>query len=137
RRVAVERARAGVDVRLLLPDDHTDAKPIRLASQNYYEEMLESGVHVYEYQGTMMHTKAVVVDGQWSIVGSPNMDIRSKELNMENVLGVLDAGFASELEATFRKDLAKSREIKLQEWRQRSWWQRLLERVCALFEEQY
>lgn len=54
-----------------------------------------------------------------------------------NVLGVLDAAFASELEATFRKDLAKSREIKLEEWRQRSWWHRLLERVCALFEEQY
>ena len=137
RRLVEQRARAGVDVRILLPDQHTDAKPIRLTTQGYYEEMLAAGVRVYEYQATMMHTKHVVVDGQWSIVGSPNMDIRSKELNMENVLGVLDAGFASELEATFRKDLAKSREIKLQEWRQRSWWHRLLERVCALFEEQY
>src|SRR5438093_5773573 len=137
RRLVEQRARAGVDVRILLPDEHTDAKPIRLTTQGYYEEMMEAGIRVYEYQSTMMHTKHVVVDGQWSIVGSPNMDIRSKELNMENVLGVLDAGFASELEATFRKDLAKSREIKLQEWRQRSWWHRLLERVCALFEEQY
>jgi len=137
RRLVEDRARAGVDVRILLPDEHTDAKPIRLTSQRYYEEMLESGIRVYEYQATMMHTKHVVVDGQWSIVGSANMDIRSKELNMENVLGVLDARFASELEATFRKDLEKSREIKLEEWRHRSWWQRLLERVCALFEEQY
>jgi len=137
RRLVEDRARAGVDVRILLPDEHTDAKPIRLTSQRYYEEMLEAGIRVYEYQATMMHTKHVVVDGQWSIVGSANMDIRSKELNMENVLGVLDARFASELEATFRKDLEKSREIKLEEWRRRSWWQRLLERVCALFEEQY
>jgi cardiolipin synthase len=85
----------------------------------------------------MMHTKHVIVDGKWSIVGSANMDIRSKELNMENVLGVLDAGFASELEAAFRKDLEKSREIKLEEWRRRGVVHRVLERICALFAEQY
>jgi cardiolipin synthase A/B len=137
RRLAEERARAGVDVRILLPDEHTDAKPIRLTSRYYYEEMLDAGVRVYEYQATMMHTKHVVVDGQWSIVGSANMDIRSKELNMENVLGILDTGFASELEATFLKDLQKSKEIKLDEWRRRGAWERFKERVCALFEEQY
>jgi len=135
--LAEERARAGVDVRILLPDEHTDAKPIRLTSQRYYEEMMEAGIRVYEYQTTMMHTKHVVVDGKWSIVGSPNMDIRSKELNMENILGILDAGFGAEMEATFLEDIKKAREIKLEEWRKRGPWQRLKERVCALFEEQY
>ena len=137
RRLAEQRARAGVDVRLLLPDEHTDAKPIRLTSRRYYDEMLEAGIRVYEYQATMMHTKHVVVDGKWSIVGSANMDIRSKELNMENVLGILDAGFAAELESTFLKDLEKSHEIKLDEWRRRGPWERFKERVCALFQEQY
>jgi cardiolipin synthase len=137
RRLVEARARSGVDVRILLPDEHTDAKPIRLTSQRYYEEMMEAGIRVYEYQATMMHSKHVVVDGKWSIVGSANMDIRSKELNMENVLGILDAGFGAEVEATFRKDLEKAREIRLEEWRRRGPWQRLGERVCALFEEQY
>jgi cardiolipin synthase len=137
RRLVEARARAGVDVRILLPDEHTDAKPIRLTSQRYYQEMMEAGIRVYEYQATMMHSKHVVVDGKWSIVGSANMDIRSKELNMENVLGVLDAGFGAEVEATFRKDLEKAREIRLEEWRRRGPWQRFKERVCALFEEQY
>jgi cardiolipin synthase A/B len=137
RRVAEDRARAGVDVRILLPNDHTDAKPIRLTSQRYYEEMMEAGIRVYEYQPTMIHSKSVIVDGKWSIVGSANMDIRSKELNMENVLGILDAGFAGELEAAFRKDLEKSKEIKLEEWRRRGVVQRVLERICALFAEQY
>ena len=137
RRVAEDRARAGVDVRILLPDNHTDAKPIRLTSQQYYEEMMEAGIRVYEYQPTMIHSKSVIVDGKWSIVGSANMDIRSKELNMENVLGILDAGFAGELEAAFRKDLEKSKEIKLEEWRRRGIFHRVLERVCALFAEQY
>jgi len=58
--------------------------PIRLASHRYYEEMMEAGIRIYEYQATMIHTKSVIVDGKWSIVGSANMDIRFKELNMEN-----------------------------------------------------
>jgi cardiolipin synthase len=98
---------------------------------------MEAGIRVYEYQATMMHSKHVVVDGKWSIVGSANMDIRSKELNMENVLGILDAGFAAEMEAAFLADLQKSREIRPDEWRRRGPWERLKERVCAMFEEQY
>jgi cardiolipin synthase len=137
RKVVADRARAGADVRLLLPDEHTDAIPIRLAGHHYFEELLEAGVKVYEYQPTMMHTKGVVVDGAWSIVGSANMDIRSKELNNENVLGILDEGFAREMEATFLEDLKKSEEIHLEQWRRRGWWEKTKERVAVLFAEQY
>jgi cardiolipin synthase len=137
RKVVADRARAGVDVRILLPDEHTDAKPIRLTSHGYYEELLAAGVKVYEYQPTMMHTKGVVVDGAWSIVGSANMDVRSKELNNENVLGILDEGFAREVEATFFEDLKKAQEIHLEEWRRRGWWAKTKERVAVLFAEQY
>jgi cardiolipin synthase len=78
RQVAMERARAGVDVRLLLPGEHTDAKPIRWASHRYYDQLLAAGVRIYEYQPTFMHAKLLVVDGQWAIVGSANMDLRSE-----------------------------------------------------------
>jgi len=137
RKVVADRARAGADVRILLPDEHTDARPIRLASHAYFEELLAAGVKVYEYQPTMMHTKGVVVDGAWSVVGSANMDIRSRELNSENVLGILDEGFAREMEATFFEDLKKAQEIHLEEWRRRGWWEKAKERVAVLFAEQY
>jgi cardiolipin synthase len=137
REVVAGRARAGVDVRILLPDEHTDAKPIRLTSHRYYEQLLEAGVHVYEYQPTMMHTKGVVVDGVWSVVGSANMDIRSKELNNENVLGILDEGFGRQMEETFYADLKVSEEIRLEDWRRRGWWEKSKERVSELFAEQY
>jgi cardiolipin synthase len=137
REAVAKRARSGVDVRLLLPDEHTDAKPIRQATHSYLEELLEAGVRVYEYQPTMIHTKHVVVDGQWSVVGSANMDIRSKEINDENVLGILDAGFARELEATFLDDLKHTEEIRLDAWRKRGPFKRVLERTCRLFVEQY
>src|SRR5690606_24835540 len=105
RAVLKNRARAGIAVRVLVPGEHTDAWPIRRASHSYYQELLDAGVRIYEYQPTMLHTKHVVVDGLWSVVGSANMDIRSKELNKENVLGVLDAAFAGELEQCFLGDL--------------------------------
>jgi cardiolipin synthase A/B len=127
----------GVDVRILLPNNHTDAKPIRLASHSYYDELLSAGVRIWEYQPTMMHTKLAVVDGCWSIVGSANMDIRSKELNEENVLGILDPGLAGAVETSFLADLERSREIRLDQWRKRGPGQRVLERLAVMFAEQF
>ena len=137
RAAAAGRARQGVDVRILLPNELTDAVPIRLAGHSYFDELLSAGVRIYEYQPAMMHNKTVVVDGQWSVVGSANMDIRSKELNQENVLGILDEGFGRQLEAAFLADLEKAKEIKLPEWRRRGVWPRIKERASALFAEQY
>jgi cardiolipin synthase A/B len=137
RRVVMRRARAGVDVRILMPNHHTDARPIRQASHSYYGELLNAGVRIYEYQPTMMHTKGVVVDGVWSVVGSANMDIRSKELNEENVLGMRDADFADQLEKTFLADLENAREIDRTQWRRRGIGKRIIERACVLFAEQY
>ena len=137
RKALMERAAAGVDVRVLSNSDHTDAKPVRLASHAYFEELLAAGVKIYEYEKTMLHSKHIVVDGVWCVVGSPNMDVRSKELNEENVLGIVDRGLGGELEKTFLEDQAGAREIRLEEWQQRGWFVRLVEQVAALFEEQY
>jgi cardiolipin synthase len=137
RRVIADQARAGLDVRILLPDSHTDAKPIRLASHSYYDELLRAGVRIWEYRTTMMHTKALVVDGAWSVIGSANMDIRSKELNQENVIGMLDRRLGRQMEETFLADLEQSGEIMLGEWRRRGLLPRVLERFFVLFAEQY
>jgi cardiolipin synthase len=136
REAVVRRARAGVDVRLLMPDAHTDAELIRLASHAHYEELLKAGARVYEYKATMMHAKHLVVDGRWSVLGSANLDIRGSALNEENVLGILDAEFARQLEETFLRDLKKSEEIRLEAWRKR-WWERPAQSVATLFAQQY
>jgi len=79
----------------------------------------------------------MVVDGKWSVVGSANMDIRSHELNQENVVGVLDPGFGAQMEAAFRADLTRAQEIQPERWRRRGLSHRLLERTAGLFAEQY
>lgn len=133
----VERARAGVDVRVLVPGEKIDIALIRWASQHGYEAMLEAGMRIYEYQPAMIHQKTAVVDGKWSIIGSANMDVRSKELNQENALGILDVGFARQVTETFFADLEYAREVDLAEFRRRPVHHRVREKVASLFEEQF
>ena len=125
-----------MDIRLLLPSHHIDLKPIRSASHSYFEELLEAGVRIYEFQPTMIHQKLLVADGVWSLVGSVNMDVRSKELNQENALGIMDEDFAADVEKTFFHDLERASEIDLATWRRRPLYHRIPERFFRLFEEQ-
>ena len=95
-------------MRLLLPGPHTDNWITRASAQARYQELLEAGAKIYEYQPTFMHAKYGVVDGKWSIIGSPNLNSRSRELDEENALGIYDAAFGAQLQATFDKDLARA-----------------------------
>ena len=137
RAAVIERSRAGVDVRILVPGNHTDAVPVQAAGRSYYEELLAAGVRIFEYQAAMMHAKTVVVDGAWSVVGSANLDERSMELNEENVLGIADRDFAKAVEEGVLVDLERSCEIHLDEWRKRSVHKKIFERAAKVLIEQY
>lgn len=137
RDAVVDRARHGVDVRILVPGNHTDAVPVQAAGQSYYEELLAAGVRIFEFEPAMMHAKTAVVDSAWSIVGSANMDERSMELNEENVLGIADREFARSIEEGLSADYTRSREITLERWRQRSIVRKALERLAKSMIEQY
>jgi cardiolipin synthase A/B len=137
RAAVTERAQAGVDVRVLVPGNHTDAIPVQAAGRSYYEELLAAGVRIFEYQPAMMHAKTVVVDGAWSVVGSANLDERSMELNEENILGIADRDFAAAIEAGVEQDLKRSREIHLDQWRKRSIQRKFFERIAKAMIEQY
>lgn len=131
----LEARRRGVRVRLLLEGDSTDAKPVKYASRSGYEELLEAGVEIYEYQPTMMHAKALVADGIWSIIGSSNLDNRSLELNDENNIAIADRAFASRLLQDFEHDLTVSKRITLEAWMERPFLHRVRERFWGAFGE--
>lgn len=98
--------------------------------------MLEGGVKVFEYQPTMIHAKTMVVDGIFSMMGSSNVDPRSSEINEEIDVVVYDEGFARMMEQSFENDLAQSREYTLQEFKNRSVWERLTEWIAVPFRSQ-
>lgn len=137
RDAVVARARSGVDVRILVPGNQTDAVPVQAAGRSYYEELLAAGVRIFEYEPAMMHAKTVTVDGAWSIVGSANLDERSMEINEENVLGIADRDFARAIEEGVIADIERSQEILLEKWRKRSIFRRGMEKIAKALIEQY
>ena len=133
RRALVAAARRGVDVRLVVPGRHTDIKLIRYAARSDYDELLRGGVRIFEYQPTMLHTKMMVVDSQWTSIGSINFTARSMRANAEANVAIYDPEFARQAEAVIERDLAQSREITWEDWRRRGWCDRLRESYASLY----
>jgi cardiolipin synthase len=132
RRMLIAAARRGADVRVLTAGPKTDIRTTRWAGRRSYEQLLEGGVRIYEYEPTMMHAKSIVADGTWLTVGSMNFDNRSMAFNNETNLIALDTSVGATMDSIFRADLRYSREIRLDEWRHRGWWRRPIERAAAL-----
>lgn len=132
----IKAVRRQVDVRLILPGVNNDQPLTKSAGRAAYGRMLEGGVKIFEYQPTMIHEKGMVVDGLFSMFGSSNLDARSSEINEELDVVVYDEKFGREMEATFEKDLQQSREYTLQEFKNRSWWERTTEWLMLPFRSQ-
>jgi cardiolipin synthase len=109
-------ARDGVDVRLLLPGS-SDLPLVRPLSRAGYRPLLEAGVRVFEWNGTMLHAKTAVADGRWARVGSTNLNFASFVGNYELDVAIEDDGVAGELERLYKADLENATEIVLKERR--------------------
>ena len=130
-----DAVRRGVKVRILVESDITDQKAVKYASREAYETLLAKGIEIYEYSPTMMHGKAVVVDGVLSIFGSANFDNRSLELNDELNVAVFSPALAARFLEDFENDLTVSRRVDLETWRRRPIVQRVQEHFWSYFGE--
>jgi cardiolipin synthase len=108
----VAAARDGVDVRLLVPGS-SDIPAVARMSRSGYRPLLKAGIRVFEWNGSMLHAKTAVADGQWARVGSSNLNISSWLGNFEVDIAVEDAGFAGLLAAQYEVDLQNATEIVL------------------------
>ncbi len=109
-------AQDGVDVRLLVPNA-TDVPLIRLLSRTGYRPLLEAGVRVFEWNGTMLHAKTALADSRWARVGSTNLNLASWLGNCELDAVFEDEDFARQMEAMYLEDLGNATEIVLDEKR--------------------
>jgi cardiolipin synthase len=124
-----QAAERGVDVRVMLPGEITDAQIVRHAGHSHFANLLRRGVKIYEYQKTLNHQKVMIIDGLWSHLGSTNLDNRSFESNDEVSLGIVDPEIAAQLAAAFEDDLRSCREIRLDAWLREPWSHRLRDRL--------
>ncbi|WP_169633162.1 cardiolipin synthase [Acidovorax sp. SRB_14] len=126
-------ARRGVEVTLILPSQ-TDSWLVFHAGRNYYGQLLRAGVKIYERRGRVLHSKTALVDGVWATVGSTNLDWRSFLHNHELNAVVLGTEFGQQVDAMFRKDLAASDAVTLEQWERRPLHLRFQEGFARLWE---
>jgi cardiolipin synthase len=131
-----QKVKEGVEVDIIVPGPYVDSKIVQLASRSYYKEMLDAGIHIYEYQPAHLHSKVMTADGHWSVVGSANLDNRSSTLNVEGIMGIEDKKLARGIEEQFLLDKSRSVEVSKDTFKVQVL-DRLFGRISRLFAKQY
>ena len=131
-----EAVKRGVDVRVMMPSTSGSDNPmVQHAGHRNFEKLLKCGVRLFEYPHTLLHQKAMTIDGVWSAIGSSNFDDRSFDTNDEITLGILDTALAQQLDAVFEKYAARCTEIDLKTWQNRGWWHKLKDNAYYMINE--
>lgn len=127
---AVER---GVEVEIMIPGPYNDHRICHIASEDRFLALLESGVKIWTYQTTMMHTKVITVDGLVASVGSPNFNQRSMSKDDEVALVVLDRELTATLDGHFDEDLRRAAPMRADELQRPGLARRVLRKGADLF----
>ena len=103
-------ARRGVETTIIFPA-RNDSWIVAAASRSYYGDLLAAGVRIFEYEGGLLHTKSLTLDGEVTLIGSANMDRRSFELNYENNILFYDPALTADVRRRQDAYLAQSRPV--------------------------
>jgi cardiolipin synthase len=118
------------------PGAHPESTAVRDAGRTSYSRLLDAGVEIHEYDRTTLHSKVIVADGVWCLLGTANFDHRSLSLNEEVAIGIQDRALAARLTECFEQDLEGSRRIDPDEWARRGVHTRIRERVALVMAQQ-
>lgn len=122
---------AGVDVRIMLPKN-SDSKVLTAASHSFLEECMLAGIKIYLYDSGMLHAKTLIVDEDYSTLGSANFDFRSFEHNFEENLMMYSREANRVMAECFEKDMEECTRLKLAEWNRRPKNRKAYESLCRL-----
>jgi len=100
----------GIDITIVFPE-RNDSWIVGAASHSYYSDLLAAGVKIYEYEGGLLHTKSLTLDGEITLIGSANMDRRSFELNYENNILFFDSALTEAMRARQREYIVQSHPV--------------------------
>ncbi len=108
----------GLDVKIILPGV-SDSGLVFHAGHSFFDRLLDGGVKIHQLQVAVLHAKTAVIDGNWSTVGSTNIDMRSFMHNSELNVVVVGDSFGAEMESAFKEDLSGSVEVTPEQWANR------------------
>ena len=129
RRELIRAVRRGVNVRVMVPG-RSDVPAVHYAGRSLYEELLDGGVRIFEWSGSMLHAKTAVIDRRWCTVGTYNLDYRSLRFNLELTMVIDDPTFGAVMARRFDADLEHARPLLLDRWRRRPTLERGLETLA-------
>jgi cardiolipin synthase A/B len=121
--------RRGVRIQVVVPG-HSDVWVVQSATRHLYRQLLRRRFHIYERREHMLHSKAMVVDDEWTLLGSSNMDPRSFWINLEFMAVIHSRPLAREVSDIIQYEIGLSRRITVREYMQRPWLQRLMDRAA-------
>jgi cardiolipin synthase len=124
-------ARRGVRTVLIIPAK-IDSRLVQMASQKFFQRLLDAGVEIWRFEGGLLHSKTIVADGKTSLMTSANLDRRSFELNLEASMVIYDAEVSGKLRELQGRYLKQSRRISASEWYRRPAWKRLRDNLVGL-----
>jgi cardiolipin synthase len=132
-RLALESAASrGARVRIILPR-RVDSRLVHYASRAYFQDLLDRGVQIYRFQGGLLHTKLMTVDGRIALLGTANLDPRSFWLNFESTLLVYDESATQQLDEVQERYIAASEPVDPELWRRRHVARRFASNAAQLF----
>lgn len=116
-------------VQVIVPGQ-SDVPLVQWAAQHVYSQLLRHGVRIFERKGYMLHSKVMVVDHEWTLAGSCNLDPRSLHLNLEFLAVLHSLPTTAAMERICAHEIRHSREVRLEDCQRRRWWQRLRDRLA-------
>jgi cardiolipin synthase len=119
----------GVLLRVVVPGE-SDVAIVQRATRHLYLHLLRRRFHIYERQRNMLHSKVMIVDDQWSVLGSSNLDARSLWYHLEFLAVIHSRNLANLLNDIIAQEIAHSRRVTLTECLERRWWRRMLDRAA-------
>ncbi|QUJ66386.1 cardiolipin synthase [Photobacterium sp. GJ3] len=128
----ISAAERGIDVHIIIPAKN-DSLMVEWASRSFFAELLSAGVSIHRFNGGLLHTKSVVVDGTHSLIGTVNLDMRSLWLNFEVTLSVDSPEFTQQLAWLQQEYIKQSTRIDHQSWKKRSLGHKFLEQCFYMF----
>ena len=131
-RELIRTRKRGVRVEVVVPGE-SDVPLVQHATRYLYGKLLRRRFRIYERLGNMLHSKVMVVDDEWTVLGSCNLDARSLWINLEFVAVVHSRPLAQRVNEIIRDEMRHSRQITLREYQARDCWQRVLDRSAWTF----
>jgi cardiolipin synthase len=125
----VRAHRRGVFIQVVLPGE-SDVRIVQRATRYLYRRLLRRRFHIYERQMHMLHSKLMIVDDQWTVLGSCNLDARSLYINYEILAVIHSRNLAKALGTLIQNEVEASDRVTLRSCAKQSWRQRLLDRLA-------